>query len=62
MLPADEIEVELVHRGYTFHTVTPERWTAELRIVTDVALPDSEVTTYGSFIVEAGSNTVAPAV
>lgn len=58
----DLIDAELSHRGYTFHTVTPEQWTAEYRIVTDVTLPDSEVTTYRSFIVEAGSNTVAPAV
>ena len=55
----DLIDAELVHRGYTFHTVTPDQWTAEYRIVTDVTLPDSEVTTYASFVVEAGSNTVA---
>lgn len=53
----DLIDVELAHRGYTFHTVTPERWTAELRMVTDVTLADSEVTTYATYAVEAGSKT-----
>ncbi len=57
----DLVDAELAHRGYTFHTVTPELWTAEYRIVTDVALPDSEVTTFGSYVVESGSNTVAAA-
>ncbi len=58
----DLVDFELAHRGYSFHTVTPEQWTAEYRMVTDVTSPDSEVTTYGSYIVEAGSNTVAAAV
>ncbi len=55
----DLVDAELAHRGYTFHTVTPELWTAEYRIVTDVAAPDSEVTTFGVYAVESGSNTVA---
>jgi len=52
------VDAELAHRGYSLHTVTPERWTAEYRIVTDVDNPDSEVTIYGTYTVEAGSNTV----
>ena len=55
------VDAELVYRGYTMHTVTPERWTAEYRIVTDVSDPDSEVTTFGSYTIEAGSSTVAKA-
>ena len=55
----DLVDAELAHRGYSFHTVTPELWTAEYRIVTDAMSPDSEVTTYGTYEVESGSNTVA---
>ncbi len=53
------VDAELEHRGYTLHTVTPERWEAEYRIVTDVAARDSRVTTYRTFTVESGSNAVA---
>ena len=53
------VDAELTHRGYALHTVTPQRWTAEYRIVTDVLRADSEVTSLGSYVVEAGSNTVA---
>ena len=42
--------------------MTPDLWTAEYRMVTDVAVPDSEVVTYNSYVVESGSNTVAPVV
>ena len=55
----DLVDAELDHRGYSLHTVTPERWTAEYRMVADVSSPDSEVTTFGTYVVEAGSNTVA---
>ncbi|MGB8858330.1 MAG: alkaline phosphatase D family protein [Ilumatobacteraceae bacterium] len=55
------VDAELAHRGYSLHTVTPERWTAEYRIVTDVDDPDSEVTTFGTYVVETGTNTVAKA-
>ncbi|MCE9623676.1 MAG: alkaline phosphatase D family protein [Actinomycetia bacterium] len=57
----DLVDAELAHRGYTLHTVTPDLWTAEYRVVTDVASLDSEVTTYSTYVVESGSNTVAPA-
>ena len=57
----DLLDVELGHRGYALHTVTPNEWTAEYRIVTDVASPDSEVTTYGTYVVQAGTNTVEQA-
>ena len=55
----DLVDAELAHRGYCLHTVTPERWTAEYRIVADVDDPNSDVTLYGTYVVEAGSNTVA---
>jgi alkaline phosphatase D len=55
----DLVDAELTHRGYALHTVTPQRWTAEYRIVADVKSADSEVTSLASYVVEAGSNTVA---
>jgi alkaline phosphatase D len=55
----DLVDAELAHRGYALHTVTPERWTAEYRIVADVSRDDSEVTTFGIYAVAVGSNTVA---
>lgn len=57
----DLVDAELSHRGYSLHTVTPERWTAEYRIVTEVDNPDSTVTSFGTYVVEAGSNTVTKA-
>ncbi len=55
----DLVDAELTHRGYSLHTVTPEQWTAEYRMVADVSNADSEVTTQGTYVVQAGSNTVA---
>jgi alkaline phosphatase D len=55
----DLVDAELSHRGYALHTVTPQRWTAEYRIVGDVSRADSEVTSLASYVVEAGTNTVA---
>ncbi len=54
----DLVDDELLHRGYSFHTVTPELWTAEYRIVADALVPDSEVTTYSTYTVASGSNSV----
>jgi alkaline phosphatase D len=53
------VDAELTHRGYALHIVTPDRWTAEYRIVADVSRADSEVTSLGTYVVEVGSNTVA---
>ncbi|CAN5621012.1 alkaline phosphatase D family protein [soil metagenome] len=58
----DLVDAELLHRGYSFHTVTPERWLAEYRIVADATVADSEVTTYSEYLVESGSNTVVSGV
>ena len=52
------VDAELTHRGYALHTVTPDRWTAEYRIVADVSRDDSEVTTLGTYVVEVGTNIV----
>ena len=57
----DLVDAELAHRGYTLHTVTRDLWTADYRIVTDVSDPDSEVTTFSTYEVRAGSNKVTKA-
>ena len=49
---------EIAHRGYTRHVVTPERWTAEYRIVDDVADPASSVSTWQTFAVDASRGDV----
>jgi alkaline phosphatase D len=49
----DVVDAELTHRGYTRHTVTPETWTAEYRIVDDVADSQSTVSTWKTFVVDA---------
>ncbi|CAN5723645.1 alkaline phosphatase D family protein [soil metagenome] len=54
----DVVASELVHRGYTRHTVTAERWTAEFRIVDDVFDPASAVSTWRSFHVDAAARDV----
>jgi alkaline phosphatase D len=48
------VDVELGHRGWTKHTVTPASWVAELRIVNDVADAASPSSTYRRFVVDAG--------
>ena len=55
------VDAELTHRGYALHTVTPDRWTAEYRMVADVSRADSEVATLGTYVVEAGTNIVSKA-
>ncbi|MGI9646318.1 MAG: alkaline phosphatase D family protein [Ilumatobacteraceae bacterium] len=52
------VDAELVSRGYTRHTVTPDRWTAEYRAVDDVTDADSDVSTWKTFTVDRGSTTV----
>ena len=37
------VDAELAHRGYIRHTVTPEAWTAEYRIVDDSPRPTPRV-------------------
>ncbi len=54
----DIVDVELVHRGYILHTVDESSWTADYRIVETVKERGAPVTTYATFRVEAGTNTV----
>ena len=51
----DVVDAELAHRGYTRHTVSPERWVADYRIVSDATDPGSPVTTWKSFTVDAAT-------
>ncbi len=53
------VDAELSKRGYTRHTVTPDRWTAEYRSVDDVADPNSAVSTWKTFVVDHGSTSVS---
>ncbi|MEP6296832.1 MAG: alkaline phosphatase D family protein, partial [Ilumatobacter sp.] len=48
------VDADLVGRGYTRHTVTPEAWTAEYRSVDVVGDADSPVSTWKTFRVDAG--------
>ena len=50
------VDAELVHRGYTRHTITADSWTAEYRIVADVRDPSSAVTTWRTFTLAAGAS------
>ena len=51
----DVVDIELVHRGYIRHTITPETWTAEYRTVDDVTDPASPVSTWKTFVVDAAA-------
>ena len=54
----DVVDAELAHRGYIRHTITPDTWTAEYRIVSDVADAESSVSTWKTFVVEAAARDV----
>ncbi len=56
----DVIDVELTHRGWTKHVVTPTEWSAEYRIVADALVADSPSSTWKSFRITAGTPGVAP--
>lgn len=49
------VDAEIQHRGYTLHTVTPQDWTAEYRIVDDNRIEGSSVTPWKKFKVVSGS-------
>jgi alkaline phosphatase D len=51
------VDAELQHRGYTRHTITPTSWTAEYRIVADVAAPESPLLTWRTFTLPAAAST-----
>jgi alkaline phosphatase D len=54
------VDIELAHRGWVKHTVTPESWTADYRIVEDSTNPASPSTTYRRFVVDAGQPGARP--
>lgn len=56
------VDVEVAHRGYTLHTVTPSNWEAAYRAVADVTDATSTVSTYRTFVVDAGTTAVRVAV
>lgn len=56
------VDAELAHRGYVLHTVTRDSWTARYRIVDSALVPDSTVSDYNSYIVDAGVPAVRIAV
>ena len=51
----DVVDAELAHRGYTCHTITPDGWTAEYRTVDDVTDPESPVSSWKTFVVDAAT-------
>ncbi len=53
------IDAEASHRGYILHTITPETWTAQYRIVDDAKVENSSVSNWKTFSVTKGSATVA---
>ncbi len=53
------IDAEASHRGYTLHTITPETWTAQYRIVDDAKVENSGVSDWKTFTVTAGTAAVA---
>jgi alkaline phosphatase D len=55
----DILDVELAHRGYILHTVTPEAWSAEYRMVETVKEPDAAMFVHATYRVTAGENTAA---
>ena len=57
----DIVDVELEHRGWILHTVTPDRWTAEYRMVDSVKVPDAPMFVHATYVIESGSNTVTRA-
>ncbi len=54
----DILDVELEHRGYILHTVTPSRWSAEYRMVETVKEVGAPMFVHATYAVDAGTNTV----
>ncbi len=50
----DVVDADLVHRGWIKHTITPQTWSAEYRIVADALVPDSTVSVFNTFVVDPG--------
>jgi alkaline phosphatase D len=52
----DIVDVELEHRGYILHTVTPEQWRAEYRMVETVKEPASPAFVHATYVIGRGTN------
>jgi alkaline phosphatase D len=52
----DIVDVELEHRGYILHTVTPDRWSAEYRMVETVKEPEAPMFVHAVYEVAVGTN------
>ena len=54
----DIVDVELEHRGYILHTVTPEAWSAEYRMVETVKEVGAPMFVHATYVADAGTNTL----
>jgi alkaline phosphatase D len=54
----DIVDVELEHRGYILHTVTPAQWLADYRMVETVKIDGASVYTHAVYAVDIGTNAV----
>jgi alkaline phosphatase D len=54
----DIVDVELEHRGYIMHTVTPDRWSAEYRMVDSVKQPGAPMFVHATYHIDVGTNIV----
>lgn len=51
----DVLDVEIKRRGWVRHTITPDRWTAEYRLVDRPTRQKATVSTWSRFAIKAGS-------
>jgi alkaline phosphatase D len=58
---ADLVDAEILRRGYILHAVDAAQWRAEYRTVDDVKAETSGVSTWQTFVVDAGATAVRPA-
>jgi alkaline phosphatase D len=54
----DIVDVELEHRGYILHSVTPEAWSAEYRMVETVKEVGAPMFVHATYVADAGTNTL----
>ena len=52
------VDVELEHRGYILHSVTPEAWSAEYRMVETVKEDGAPMFVHATYVADAGTNTL----
>lgn len=54
----DIVDVELEHRGYVLHRVTPDAWSAEYRMVETVKQVGASMFVHATYVADAGTNTL----